>query len=114
MENANLKQQAVNTKEHLESYVHNEIFKYKLLFYEKTAKLGGFLFAGFFVSLLLLIFIVMLSISFALFLGEILDNYALSFLLTGLTCLLLSIVIFLLRKPLFSNPVLSALIKEIG
>lgn len=113
MENVNLKEQGKATKEHLEIYAKNQMQWYKFIFAEKMARFGSFIFVGFFLSLIALLFFIVLSVAFGLFLGQLMDNYSLAFLIVSVLYLLLGVILFLCRKMLFRNPLLKTLIKEL-
>lgn len=113
MENVNLIKQGKDTKDHLEIYVQNQMHWYKLIAAEKLAKFGTFIFVGFFLSLIVLLFVIVISISLAIFLGQLLDNYSLAFLIVSVCYIVLGILLYIGRKVLFRNPILRTLIKEL-
>ena len=113
MESVDIKKQGKATKEHLESYLKNEIEWYKFSLIEKGTKLGTFLYVSFFISMFVLLFIFTLSTALALFLGELLANYPLAFLIVSASYLSLAFLIYLFRKNIFSKPLLRTLLKEI-
>lgn len=111
MDNLSLKSQSKRTKEHIEVYVENEITRYKLLLAESLSKLAmGFLSAIVIVSLLL-IFSGFIGISMALWIGNMMENFALGFLIVGGFFVAAAIFIWLMRKPIFAYPILRKLIQ---
>lgn len=114
MENLSLKEQGRETKKHLEIFLKNQSYLYKYYFAENLAKLGTFIFVSFLVSIMALFLLALLSISLAIFLGEIIGNTGLAFLLVSLLYFLIGLGIFLGRKKLFRNPLLRSIINEIN
>lgn len=113
MENSSIKSQSKQTKEHVEVYLKNQLYQYKYVFAEKAARLGTFLFIGFLLSIIALVFIVALSMALGFFLSEVLGNAGLAFLIVSGLYILLGVIVFLGRKSLFGNPLLRMIIDEI-
>lgn len=113
MENYNIKDISMQSKEHLEAYAKNQLELVKLETTSKLARLLSFIFLGFFLSLFALVFTIMLSIALGIFLGQLLDNNALAFLIVSGIYIVLALGLYLLRTVVFKNPFLRMFINEL-
>lgn len=113
MENHNVKEISKQSKEHLEAYAKNQMQLLKFEVSSKLARFFSFIFLGFFLSLLFLVFTIMLSIAFGIFLGQLLENNALAFLIISAFYLIFALTLYLLRNVIFKNPFLRMFINEL-
>jgi len=80
-----------------------------------SAALAGFLimFAGFLIMFLGLFILLFSGLALAVWLGELLDNRALGYLIVALIFLLILIILFLLRRRIIFPGIKNAIIKKL-
>jgi predicted membrane metal-binding protein len=98
---------------HVENYIEARVSLLKLDLAEKSAKMLslmiGLLILGFVLTTTFLFFL----ISIALFLGEILGSYSLSFGLITLLMIVLVVFLILYRTQLIESPIANAIIRKL-
>jgi len=98
--------------EYANQYVQKEIDLVKLNFAEKVAKSSTSIITIFVFGFFATIVVIMLSIAAAFALELVLGSFSLAFLLVALFHLVLTLLIYLLREKLVTNPILSSLLKD--
>ena len=108
-----LLEQTGETVEYLKIYAQQQVDIVKLEAIEKSAKLGSSFMTAFIVSVMGMIAILLLTISIAFFLGQMLDNTALGFLITSLFYAVMGLLSYFFRKTLITSPLVSYFISKI-
>ena len=88
-------------KQQLIEYVDLKVKILKLEIYEKASLISASLASGLIIVLLVTFFVLSLFLSFAFYLGQLLNNYALGFGISGLLYLILLILFFVAFKTRF-------------
>lgn len=112
-ETDSLLEQTGETIEYLKIYAQQQIDIVKLDAVEKSAKLGSSIITALIVSVVGLVAILFLTIAVALFLGQILENPALGFLIVSSLFAIISALSYLFRKSLITSPLVSYFISKI-
>jgi len=97
-------------KQQLIEYVDLKVKILKLEIYEKASLISASLASGLIIVLLVTFFVLSLFLSFAFYLGQLLNNYALGFGISGLLYLILLIVFFVAFKNSFKKYITNKLI----
>lgn len=94
-------------------YVNNQIELKKLTAIQSVVKLVGNLVSGIILIIVTIFFIAFLSVSVALYLGELLSSMYQGFLIVTLFYLIVAIILALISKNYIKNPVVDLLIRKI-
>jgi hypothetical protein len=100
------------SKRLIRDYLETQVEIYRLKGVKAVSKVGGFL-----LWIILLLFLVMLSATFAgivlgLWLSSVFQSYIIGFGVTTLLILLLILLISAFRRTLFVNPIIKAILKK--
>lgn len=110
MENHSLKENISELNSIIKSYIEARIDLWKVLLLEKVTKIGTYFFTVIAILITFLFTLLFLTFAFSFWFGNTYGNITTGFLISAGFFLLLALVIYWLRKPLFSNNI----IKNIG
>ncbi|MGW8316781.1 MAG: phage holin family protein [Bacteroidales bacterium] len=110
MENHSLKENISELNSIIKSYIEARIDLWKVLLLEKVTKIGTYFFTVIAVLITFLFTLLFLTFAFSFWFGNAYGNITTGFLISAGFFLILALVIYWLRKPLFSNNI----IKNIG
>lgn len=113
MKNINIKDQTTELVDHVKVFSKNKLEIYKLVLAKNMTKTISFIMFMFLSSLVLLSLIIMLSVSAGIYLGEILNNYPLAFLLVAFGNLIFLILTYFIKKYFLDNLILRKLLTQI-
>ena len=102
-------------KDDLSGYISNRLRLLKLQTYAKTSKSVGLLTYGLILILLMLIAVIMVFATLALYLGELLDSMPLGFAIVSLFAILIVVIMIMTRKSIrskFTNIMVSSLMSD--
>ena len=97
----------------LENYIKTSINLLKMNTVQKVADVIATLSCGFVLALIASMFALFLNIGLSLYIGKLLNEYYLGFLLVSLVYLTLGIVVYLCRNKLFTQPIGNMIITKI-
>lgn len=100
--------------EHIKDYVETQIQYYTLVAAEKAGSAASKFALGIILSLFGYLFLLFLSIAFALWIGKALDNYFVGFFIIAGVYLLISILVFILKDKLIQTPITNLIITKIA
>lgn len=106
-------EQTGETIEYLKIYAKQQIDIVKLDTVAKSAKLGSSIITAFAISIVCMIVILFLTVAGALFLGQILGNHALGFLIVGVIFIIIGVLLFSFKKSLITSPLVSYFIAKV-
>jgi phosphoglycerol transferase MdoB-like AlkP superfamily enzyme len=98
-------------KVHLKEFISTKINYYKLVAFEKVATITPNIVVYSLLGIFGLFFLIFLSISLAILIGNALNNMFLGFIIITAAYLLLCILIFLFKKQMIIDPLANLLIK---
>lgn len=101
------KENIEQTQDYSKEYIEKNIAYYKLWFFKVAMQSTTLLLRLLLFIIFILVFLVFSSIAFALFIGELLHNYALGFLITGIFFLLLGFLVYKMLPKIIENKFLS-------
>ena len=104
---------AGETVAYAEDLFNTKIELVKLDVAEKGARIGADVISGVIVAVLGIASLLFLSIGLAIWLGYLVESYALGFVIVGAFYLLLAVLLFALRKSLLATPILKSLISSL-
>jgi hypothetical protein len=110
MENNSLKENLSELNTIIKSYIEAKIDLWKVLLLEKVTKIGTYFFTVIAVLVTFLFTLLFLTFAFSFWYGNAYGNITVGFLISAGFFLVLALLIYRLRKPLFSNNI----IKNIG
>lgn len=110
MENNSLKENLSELNTIIKSYIEAKIDLWKVLLLEKVTKIGTYFFTVISVLITFLFTLLFLTFAFSFWYGNTVGNITIGFLISAGFFLFLALVVYWLRKPLFSNNI----IKNIG
>jgi hypothetical protein len=110
MENNSLKENLSELNTIIKSYIEAKIDLWKVLLLEKVTKIGTYFFTVIAVLVTFLFTLLFLTFAFSFWYGNAYWNITVGFLISAGFFLVLALLIYRLRKPLFSNNI----IKNIG
>lgn len=110
MENNSLKENLSELNTIIKSYIEAKIDLWKVLLLEKVTKIGTYFFTVIAVLITFFSILLFLSFAFSYWYGNTFGNMTVGFLISAGFFLLLALLLYGLRKPLFSNNI----IKNIG
>jgi len=90
----------------IKSYLEARIDLWKVLFLEKTTKLGTYFISAISIVVAILFMFVFLAFAFSFWYGDTYGKISDGFLISAGFFVLMAILLFLLRKPLFSNSII--------
>jgi len=97
---------------YIRSYVNDRLEITKLDMIEKSSKVFSGVVTSISIVVIALIFLLFLSVTLALFLGNLLDSYTLAFGIVSMIYLVIGLVVYFFKRSLITNPVLTALIRK--
>ncbi len=97
----------------IKEYINNRIDSIKLDLAEKTSKILASLIAGMAVAIFIFMFFLFVNIALAYFLGALMDNIWLGFLIVSGLYLLIGIIIWIARIKLLTIPIMNRIIEII-
>lgn len=97
---------------YLTNYLNNRVDYLKLEAAETSALVISSLLTLFVISFMAVIVLGFGSVALALYLGTLLDNLALGFLIVTLAYFVITVLVFLLRHRLITNPLLTMVISK--
>lgn len=101
------------TIEYLKLYAQQQVDIAKLDAVEKSSKVVSSMITGLVLGMVGLVVLLFLTIAGALFLGQMLGNSALGFLIVSLIFVVVGVILYSLRKTLITSPVISYFISKI-
>jgi hypothetical protein len=101
-----LKDNVNDIQENAKAYVETSLAYYKLWGFKVAMKSTTMVLKFFLIAICLTIFLLFVSVAGALFLGNILDSYALGFLAVGGIYLVLALLLFLVKDKIVEGPIL--------
>jgi len=101
------------TIEYLKLYAQQQVDIVKLDTVEKSSKLVSTLVTNLVIGSMVLLVLVLLSVTSALFLGQILGNYALGFLIVSFVFVIIAGFIYLFKTKLVTNPTITYFINKV-
>ena len=110
MENNSLKENLSELNTIINRYIEAKIDLWKVLLLEKVTKIGTYFFTVIAVLVTFLFTLLFLTFAFSFWYGNAYGNITVGFLISAGFFLVLALLIYRLRKPLFSNNI----IKNIG
>lgn len=102
-------------KDDLTGYISDRFKLLKLQTYAKTSKSVGLLTFGLIIILLILLALVMIFATLAIYLGEVLDSMSLGFAIVSLLSMLIVVIVIMSRKSIrskFTNIIVSSLMSD--
>ena len=102
-------------KDDLTGYISNRFRLLKLQTYVKTSKSVGLLTFGLIIILLILLALVMIFATLAIYLGELLESMSLGFAIVSLITILIVVIVIMSRKSIrskFTNIIVSSLMSD--
>ncbi|CAN5391036.1 hypothetical protein BH09BAC1_BH09BAC1_06890 [soil metagenome] len=103
---------ADDTKHVSKLYVKYKLDYYKLHLAEKVTNLATFLIGGFLLVTLLTLFLLFISLAFAMYLGEVLQSPTYGYLIVGVIYLAGIVLLGIFRGKLIQRPILRVVIRE--
>jgi hypothetical protein len=100
--------------EHLKFYIANEVRKFKIQIIEYTANASAFISFVTVLSLVFFVFLVFISITIALTIGEALGSLSVGFLIVSLIYIVLFSCIIIFRKNLIFKPIRNFVAREVA
>ena len=110
MENNSLKENLTELNTIIKSYIEAKFDLWKVLLLEKVTKIGTYFITVISILITFLFTLLFLTFAFSFWFGNTYGNITAGFLISAGFFLILALVIYRLRKPLFSNNI----IKNIG
>lgn len=101
------------TIEYLKIYAQQQVDIIKLDTVEKSSKVISSMITGLVLGMMALLVLLFLTVAGALFLGQLLSNFALGFLIVGLIFLVIAVVLYSFRRSIITSPVVSYFIAKI-
>jgi len=102
-------------KDDLSGYISNRLKLLKLQTYIKTSKVVGLLTYGLIIILLMLLALIMVFTTLAIYLGELLESMSLGYAIVSLFAILIVIIVIFARKSIrnkFTNIMVSSLMDD--
>ena len=102
-------------KDDLSGYVSNRLRLVKLRTYVQASKSVGLLTFGLILILLVLLALVMIFATLAIYLGEVLESMSLGFAIASLVAILIIVIVIMARKSIrnkFTNIIVSSLMTD--
>ena len=99
-------------KDNLYRYIDTRFSYYKLVLFEKTARVLTTVFSAWVVSLVLFVAIFFLSLAGAIYLGKLLESYEVGLLIVGGFYLLIALILYVFRVRIFSPGIIKGLAKS--
>lgn len=101
------------TTEYARQYAQKQYDYIRLGIVERTAKVASTLITTLAVTFLVMLVIVMLSLTLGFYLGNLLQSYPLGFLIVAGLYSVIAFVVFMLRRQIITNPIVSMIIKDL-
>lgn len=101
-----LKENVEDIQENTKAYVETSLAYYKLWGFKVAMKSTTMVLKFFLIAICLTIFLLFVSVAGALFLGKILESYALGFLAVAGFYLVLALLLFLVKDKIVEGPIL--------
>jgi hypothetical protein len=112
MEGKNLFANLSNIRETLHRFIETRFLYYKLILFEKSARVITAVISSVVVAILVFIALLFFSAALGFWIGTMLESYELGMVIVGGIYLLLGLLLFSLRTKIFSPPVIKSLAKS--
>jgi hypothetical protein len=99
-------------KENLYRYIETRFSYYKLVLFEKSARVLTSVFSTWVVSLVVFMAVMFISLAGAIYLGRLLESYELGLLIVGGFYLLLGLILYVFRVRIFSPGIIKGLARS--